>query len=145
MKQSKPKILYSKSLDDLPLVCDRIIDHSKGIKIFTFEGALGAGKTSLIKALCWYLGYRGDVTSPTFALINEYNLSNGIIYHMDLYRINRVEELYDIGLEEYLESGQFCLIEWPQIAEDLLLDQHIHIKIEVLPDQGRKIEIFDHA
>lgn len=139
------KILYSKSLDDLPLVSDQIISESKGNTIITFEGALGAGKTSLIKALCRRLGYQGDVTSPTFALINEYNIEDSSIYHMDLYRINRVEELYDIGLEEYLESGQYCLIEWPQIAEDLLSGSHIHIKIDVMSYQVRKIEIIDHA
>lgn len=139
------KILFSRSLDDLPQVCDRIITQSKSNTIFTFEGALGAGKTSLIKAMCRCFGYQGEVTSPTFALINEYKVEHNCIYHMDLYRINRVEELHDIGLEEYIASGQYCLIEWPQIAQEFLADKHIQIKIDVMPNQVRKIEIFDHT
>jgi tRNA threonylcarbamoyladenosine biosynthesis protein TsaE len=111
-------------------------------KIFTFSGDLGSGKTTLIKVLCKKLGYDGDVTSPTFSLINDYpSIKNGRLYHMDLYRVMDMEEALDLGMEEYLYSGNFCFIEWPEIIESILDMGYYAVKITQGVIGVRKIEV----
>ena len=134
-------IFRSESLDDLEQLSNEILMTCTKSQIFTFEGQLGAGKTTLIKSLCRYLGYTDEVTSPTFSLINEYQTPSSMIYHMDLYRLNSENELLDIGFEEYLDGDAFCFIEWPQIAENLIVQSHYKIKILLNEDLSRKIEI----
>ncbi len=111
-------------------------------KIF-FTGEIGAGKTTFIQSICRYLGVEGRITSPTFSLINEYAYSvdgeEKNLYHMDLYRLKTLEEALDIGIVEYLEGPSFCLIEWPEIIEDLWPEEHVKINIEILEDSKRKI------
>ncbi|MBK9741674.1 MAG: tRNA (adenosine(37)-N6)-threonylcarbamoyltransferase complex ATPase subunit type 1 TsaE [Saprospiraceae bacterium] len=134
-------IFRSESLDDLEQLSDEILMTCTKSQIFTFEGQLGAGKTTLIKSMCRYLGYTDEVTSPTFSLVNEYQTPSSMIYHMDLYRLNSENELLDIGFEEYLDGDAFCFIEWPQIAENLIVQSHYKIKILLNEDLSRKIEI----
>jgi len=134
-------IFRSESLDDLEQLSDDIFLTCTKSQIFTFEGQLGAGKTTLIKSMCQYLGYTDEVTSPTFSLVNEYQTPSSMIYHMDLYRLNSENELLDIGFEEYLDGDAFCFIEWPQIAENLIVQSHYKIKILLNEDLSRKIEI----
>ena len=134
-------IFRSESLDDLEQLSNEILMTCTKSQIFTFEGQLGAGKTTLIKSLCQYLGYTDEVTSPTFSLVNEYQTPSSMIYHMDLYRLNSENELLDIGFEEYLDGDAFCFIEWPQIAENLIVQSHYKIKILLNEDLSRKIEI----
>ena len=134
-------IFRSESLDDLEQLSDEILMTCTKSQIFTFEGQLGAGKTTLIKSLCQYLGYTDEVTSPTFSLVNEYQTPSSMIYHMDLYRLNSENELLDIGFEEYLDGDAFCFIEWPQIAENLIVQSHYKIKILLNEDLSLKIEI----
>ncbi len=111
-------------------------------RIFVFYGDLGAGKTTLIKSFCEVLGVEDTVQSPTFAIINEYNAPEyGPVYHMDFYRIEKQEEVLDIGLEEYLESGHYCFVEWPGKIEFLLPGDIVAVYIRVLPDQSRAIEV----
>lgn len=113
--------------------------------VITFTGEVGAGKTSLIKKLVLAMGSDDDVSSPTFSLVNEYHTaSNKIIYHSDWYRINKLEELYDAGIEEYLhDDNSILLIEWPEIGKELL-DGINHVSIEVFHlDSGRKYIISD--
>lgn len=99
-------------------------------RVFAFYGAMGAGKTTLIKALCHELGSSDYVTSPTFALINEYTTSNGsVIYHFDFYRIKKIEEAFDLGYEDYIYSGNYCFIEWPEMIESLLPDGIVEVRI----------------
>ena len=100
-----------------------------------FSGEMGAGKTTLIKALCEHLGVKDEVSSPTFSLVNEYNSNVGTIYHFDLYRIQSEEELYDIGYEDYFFSGYLCLVEWPEMAETMLPEKHVLVNIRVENDQ----------
>jgi tRNA threonylcarbamoyladenosine biosynthesis protein TsaE len=108
--------------------------------IWTFTGEIGAGKTTLIKAICRTLGFEGSVSSPTFSLVNEYEDQLGdTFYHMDLYRLNDTEEALDIGIEEYLDSGRRCLIEWPGMIEYLLPEDTFRIKLEIASDSSRKI------
>ena len=134
-------IFRSESLDDLEQLSNEILMTCTKSQIFTFEGQLGAGKTTLIKSMCRYLGYTDEVTSPTFSLVNEYQTPSSMIYHMDLYRLNSENELLDIGFEEYLDGDAFCFIEWPQIAENLIVQSHYKIKILLNEDLTRKIEI----
>lgn len=134
-------IFRSESLDDLEQLSKEILKTCTKSRIFTFEGQLGAGKTTLIKSMCQYLGYTDEVTSPTFSLVNEYQTPSSMIYHMDLYRLNSENELLDIGFEEYLDGDAFCFIEWPQIAENLIVQSHYKIKILLNEDLSRKIEI----
>lgn len=110
-------------------------------KVFAFQGSMGAGKTTFIKALCEELGVTETVGSPTFAIINEYKGEKGMpIYHFDFYRINRLEEVYDFGYEDYFYSGNLCFIEWPELVESLLPDNTVRILIEEQEDGTRIVK-----
>lgn len=99
-------------------------------RVFAFYGAMGAGKTTLIKAICRALGSNDNITSPTFALINEYSTGQqSIIYHFDFYRIKKLEEAYDLGYEDYIYSGNYCFIEWPEMIEPLLPEGIVEVRI----------------
>ena len=109
--------------------------------VFALYGKMGAGKTTFIKALCQELGVEDVVTSPTFAVINEYrsDIAGELIYHFDFYRIKKLEELYDMGYEDYFYSGALCFIEWPELVEELLPGNTIKVTIEELEDGSRKL------
>lgn len=109
----------------------KIISQLKESKILLLSGELGTGKTTLTKHICNYLGYMGEVTSPTYAIVNEYLISDtSNIYHMDLYRIKDVEELDEIGFLEYLDSNHYCIIEWPELAIQYLDIPFYHCTIK---------------
>ena len=119
-------------------------------RIFAFYGSMGAGKTTFIKALCEELGVTDVITSPTFAIVNEYSVGNlsalaphlsplDSIYHFDFYRIKRLEEVYDMGYEDYFYSGCLCLIEWPELVEPLLPDDAVRVSITEQTDGSRLI------
>ena len=115
--------------------------------VFAFYGKMGAGKTTFIKAVCEELGVTDVITSPTFAIVNEYSLPNGgrsegALYHFDFYRIKRIEEVYDMGYEDYFYSGALCFIEWPELIEELLPDDAVRISIVEQPDGARIISDF---
>ena len=113
-------------------------DHT----IFAFYGKMGTGKTTFIKALCEELGVEDGITSPSFAIVNEYHSPTvGPIFHFDFYRIKKLEEVYDMGYEDYFYSGHLCLIEWPELIEDLLPDDAVRIHIEELSDGQREVKI----
>jgi tRNA threonylcarbamoyladenosine biosynthesis protein TsaE len=117
----------------------------KEYKIILLQGDLGAGKTTLVQVLCKELGITEPVSSPTFSLVNEYlSPSMGAIYHMDLYRLEKTEDLVQIGLAEYLDSGQLCLIEWPAIAESYFDMPYIRVNIKVEPNNIRIFNITTH-
>ncbi len=115
--------------------------HLLGQKILLFYGEMGAGKTTFIKAFCRVLGVEDNVSSPTFSIVNEYAYPEGIIYHFDCYRLKNQTEALDLGIEEYLYSNNYCLIEWPEKIPDLLPENYLRISIEVQPDQQRKLTI----
>lgn len=130
------------SLDDLKSVAKAVIDSLDGRNVVAFCGAMGAGKTTLISSIMEYLGSDDTVTSPTFALVNQYGTAAGeVVYHFDFYRINRIEEVYDMGYEEYFYSGDLCLIEWPELIEDLLPEDAMVVRIEVLSPTERRFTI----
>ncbi|MGM9633804.1 MAG: tRNA (adenosine(37)-N6)-threonylcarbamoyltransferase complex ATPase subunit type 1 TsaE [Alloprevotella sp.] len=111
--------------------------------VFAFYGKMGAGKTTFIKALCKALGIEDIVNSPTFALVNEYrsDTTGELVYHFDFYRINKIEEVYDMGYEDYFYSGAICLIEWPELIEDLLPEDAVRVDIVENADGSRTLTL----
>lgn len=136
------KELTIDSLEGLQSVAEAVIESLDGRNVVAFCGAMGAGKTTLISAIMEYLGSADTVTSPTFALVNQYGTVAGdVVYHFDFYRINRIEEVFDMGYEEYFYSGDLCLIEWPELIEDLLPEDAMVVKIDVLSPTRRRFTI----
>lgn len=124
----------------LPQVAAELIGRFSEHRLFAFYGQMGAGKTTLIQAICRHLGSSDHVTSPTFAIVNEYTSSAGFpIYHFDFYRIKKLEEVYDLGYEDYFYGGNYCLLEWPGKVESLLPDDLVAVTIETDSDQTRII------
>lgn len=108
--------------------------------VFAFYGSMGAGKTTFIKAICHELGSNDNVTSPSFALINEYTTDkNLLIYHFDFYRIKKVDEAFDLGYEDYIYSGNYCFIEWPEMIEQLLPEGIVEVRISELENGARQV------
>ena len=127
-------------IDDINEVARQFVDQMGDHKIFAFYGKMGAGKTTFIKAMCEELGVTDVINSPTFAIVNEYMDGKGeSIYHFDFYRIKRVEEVYDIGFDEYIYSGNLCLMEWPELIEQLLPEETVRVDIMENPDGTRVI------
>ena len=116
----------------------RAIDQAT---VFAFYGKMGAGKTTFIKAVCEELGVTDVVNSPTFSIVNEYrsDTTGELIYHFDFYRIQRLEEVYDIGYEDYFYSGALCFVEWPELVDELLPGDAVKVQIEDQPDGSRTI------
>lgn len=126
------------SLDTIHEAAKEFIKGMGDGKVFAFYGKMGAGKTTFIKALCEVLGVKDVITSPTFAIINEYTDGNdNPIYHFDFYRIKKLEEVYDMGYEDYFYSGNLCLLEWPELVEDVLPENVIKVTIEEQPNGSR--------
>lgn len=119
------------SLNQLQEVADRLINSLKDNRILAFNGEMGAGKTTFIKVLCESLGVEEVVTSPTFAIINQYESNDGEpIFHFDFYRLENYQEAINIGVFDYWESGYYCFMEWPEKVEKLLPTECVYIKIE---------------
>ena len=126
----------------LPSAAARFLKHFGGNRIFAFYGSMGAGKTTFIKSICKALGATDIVSSPTFTLVNEYRTSDGdALYHIDFYRIKKKEELFDFGIEEYLDGKSWCFIEWPELAEEILPPETIRIRITVDENESRTLHI----
>lgn len=128
-----------KGLDGLDQAAARFLEETAGRTLIAFYAPMGAGKTTFTTALCRRLGVREDaVSSPTFAIVNEYRTAAGSpMYHFDFYRIAKPEEALDIGLYDYLDSGCPCIMEWPENIESLLPDETLRVSIAVLPDKTR--------
>jgi tRNA threonylcarbamoyladenosine biosynthesis protein TsaE len=119
-----------------------LLQLAEGKKIFAFYGSMGAGKTTFIKAVCKILDASDIVTSPTFTLVNEYITSSGdSLYHIDLYRINKQEEVYDFGIEEYLTGDSYCFMEWPELIEEILPPETLRIRITAGETGERILEL----
>lgn len=135
------KIIEISSLDELDKVAEAVIDSLNGRTVVAFDAPMGAGKTTLISRIAALLGAEDSVTSPTFAIVNQYEGTERTIYHFDMYRIERVEEALDFGSEEYLSSGELCLVEWPEKIEPLLPDDTMIVRIKIISDTARRFEI----
>ncbi|MFQ3580190.1 MAG: tRNA (adenosine(37)-N6)-threonylcarbamoyltransferase complex ATPase subunit type 1 TsaE [Bacteroidales bacterium] len=120
-----------KNLEDLDNFAKELANYilHNGYKTVLFYGEMGAGKTTLIKQVCKYMGINDNITSPTFAIVNEYKNKNIKIIHFDFYRLQSIKEVFDIGFEEYLDSGDYCFIEWPEIIEDYVSDNCLKLNI----------------
>ena len=130
------------SLDTIHEAAKEFLQNMGDGKVFAFYGKMGAGKTTFVKAMCEELGVEDVITSPTFALVNEYTAGDGSpVYHFDFYRINDLREAFDFGYEEYFYSGDLCLVEWPEKIEQLLPDNTMTVRITVDSDTARTFEI----
>lgn len=110
--------------------------------VFAFHGDMGAGKTTFIKAICENLGVSDTINSPTFAIVNEYRSDSGeLIYHFDFYRINKIEEVFDFGYEDYFYSGSLCFIEWPEKIDTLLPKDTVNVYVKVQEDGSREVSL----
>jgi tRNA threonylcarbamoyladenosine biosynthesis protein TsaE len=129
------EIYTCKTPDELQPIAARLLDFHKDKRIFAFHGEMGAGKTTFIKSVCNSLSVTDTVSSPTFAIVNEYVTKNsGSIYHFDLYRIKSWTEMLEIGYEDYFYSGNYCLLEWPEKIVNLLPEETVHVDILVSQD-----------
>ena len=132
----------ARSEQDLPNIAKEVLTLCKEHSIFAFFGEMGAGKTTFIRSLCDELQVTDTVNSPTFAIINDYETKdNNLVYHFDFYRVKNIEEAYNFGYETYFDSGNICLIEWPQIIEDLIVDNFLKIIITVDDENKRTITV----
>ena len=131
--------IHIKDIANIQEAAREFVNQMGDATIFAFYGKMGAGKTTFIKAVCEALGVNDVVTSPTFAIINEYSLPSGSIYHFDFYRIKKLSEVYDMGYEDYFYSGSYCFIEWPELIEEILPDDAVRISIEELSDGTRVV------
>jgi tRNA threonylcarbamoyladenosine biosynthesis protein TsaE len=126
----------------LPAAAKKLLDYTGEKRIFAFYGSMGAGKTTIIKAICEVLGAIDIVSSPTFTLVNEYRTSNGeALYHIDFYRIKKQEEVFDFGVEEYLTGESYCFMEWPELVEELLPPETVSVRISVDNNEQRSLQI----
>ncbi|MBW6490565.1 MAG: tRNA (adenosine(37)-N6)-threonylcarbamoyltransferase complex ATPase subunit type 1 TsaE [Lentimicrobium sp.] len=138
----KPESFLCAGIHELDEIAAQILDHFPNEKVFAISGSMGAGKTTFIQALCRKLLVTDTVTSPTFSLVNEYRTScNNPVFHFDLYRLRKPEELLDIGYEEYFYSGNYCFIEWPENAGNLIPEGCLYINITV--DELTKARYFN--
>lgn len=135
-------ILTIESIESIDKVAKEFIEIMGDKKVYAFNGKMGAGKTTFIKAICECMGVQETINSPTFSIVNEYEAKNGdIIYHFDCYRINKIQEALDFGADEYLNSGNICFIEWAENIAPLLPDSITNVNIEEITNGTRKIEI----
>ena len=125
---------------DLDRAAREFLRLTDGVRIYAFYGSMGAGKTTFISALCRVLGVGDEVASPTFTIVNEYRAADGrAVYHFDFYRIEKLQEVLDIGYEEYIDSDGLCLMEWPEKIEDILPEDTLKVHIEEQPDGSRSV------
>ncbi len=131
------------SVDQLQEAARQFIQEMGDSTVFALYGKMGAGKTTFVKAVCEELGVSDMITSPTFAIVNEYRSdeSGELIYHFDFYRIKKLSEVYDMGYEDYFYSGALCFIEWPELIEELLPGDTVKVTIEELEDGTRRISM----
>jgi len=136
--------MFQTEIKDITALQDtarKLLNYFPEERVFALYGGMGAGKTTFIKAICHELGSADYVTSPTFALINEYTTSDGaVIYHFDFYRIKKLEEAFDLGYEDYIYSGNYCFIEWPEMIESLLPEGIIEVRITEV-EHGKRLVV----
>ncbi len=134
------RIVCNSEVDLVP-AAERLLGAYPDSRVFAFYGRMGAGKTTFIKAICKVLGVSDIVQSPSFAIINEYKTQTGdSIFHFDFYRIKKLEEVFDIGYEDYIYSGNYCFLEWPELIEELLPPDVV--KVTISGEQERTVEFY---
>ncbi|PAW92638.1 tRNA (adenosine(37)-N6)-threonylcarbamoyltransferase complex ATPase subunit type 1 TsaE [Mucilaginibacter sp. MD40] len=133
--------IHTTSLADLSAAARKVLEAGGSNRIYLFYGEMGAGKTTLIKAICKELRITDEVTSPTFSIVNEYEGTDGPVYHFDFYRLKQHSEALDMGYEEYFYSGNYCFIEWPEKIADLVPDSYAGVRIHIQDNQSRLITV----
>lgn len=142
MNKLKSHTILIAELEGIPKAVEEILAILGDQRIILLKGNLGAGKTTITQQIVFALGYTGSTSSPTYSLVNEYEGADGPIYHMDLYRLKDLDEAFDIGIEDYLYSGNYCFIEWPELIMDMLEgESYAQFNIERLEDNVRRVEI----
>lgn len=130
------------SLEEISSAARQFVESIGERRMFAFYGSMGAGKTTFIKAICEELGVEDVITSPTFAIVNEYTTGTGKpLYHFDFYRIKKLDEFYDMGGEDYFGSGNLCFIEWPELIEDVLPEEAVIVNIKEVDDGSRLVTV----
>jgi tRNA threonylcarbamoyladenosine biosynthesis protein TsaE len=130
------------TLEEIAMVAQKLITNTTGYKVFAIQGEMGAGKTTLVHALCEAMGVQDNISSPTFSIINQYKTITGeLIYHMDLYRLKDGEEAISSGVEDCLYSGNTCFVEWPEKAPGIFPENTLQVNITVVNSKTRKIMI----
>ncbi len=144
MKKNEIRKIEIKDPSGIPEAATRLLEEIGDAKVVAFDAPMGAGKTTLISAMCRHLGVEDDISSPTFAIVNDYTstVTGEHIYHFDCYRIEDPSEAEDMGAEDYFYSGNRCFIEWPDRIEAFLPDETVRVAIRVNSDDSREIEIF---
>ncbi len=139
------KTIRIQNLNDLDRAAQEFLEKTKGSRVFAFDAPMGTGKTTFITAICKALGISEVVNSPTFAIVNEYDLPNaaGVVYHMDCYRLEDVDAALNLGFSDYMESGAYCFIEWPDVVSMLLPENTLWVKIREKEDHSREIIVED--
>lgn len=142
MREMNGNCITINSLEEYPKAAKWFTQFLQQGRIFAFYGKMGSGKTTFIKSLCEELGVEDTINSPTFAIVNEYeDREANTIYHFDFYRIKSLAEVYNMGYEEYFDSDAYCLIEWPELIEELLPEEHIRVDITEGNDSARTITV----
>ncbi len=136
-------LIEIKNLNQIDSAATDFLALTKKHRLIAFYGEMGAGKTTFIKALCKQLGVADIINSPTFSIVNEYGIENSEekVFHFDFYRLKKAEEAFDFGVEDYFFSGNYCLMEWPEIVEEILPQNCLKVQIKELEDQKREIHI----
>jgi tRNA threonylcarbamoyladenosine biosynthesis protein TsaE len=137
----QPATIYFRDEEELAAVSAKLLQTGNDLPVWLFEGHMGAGKTTLIKAICRQLGVKSHVQSPTFSLVNEYEAQKGSVYHFDFYRIKDETEALDMGIEEYFDSGSFCFVEWPGKIESLWPEKYMLLNLQADESGMRMLEI----
>ena len=141
VKTNQEVFIEGAGLENLQETAKQLLELAGSRRVWLLHGDMGAGKTTLIKAICGQLGVVDNVTSPTFSIINEYDSTNGPLYHFDFYRVKTLEEALDAGVEDYFFSGNYCFIEWPEIIKPILPDNYLNLSIEVEEGEIRKYKL----
>ena len=141
MKQVSEIKLNAFTLEELPEIAQQLLEAIGKHKVIAFYAEMGVGKTTLIKQLCHQLKVVDTIQSPTFSIVNEYNVLDGLVYHFDLYRLKDIEEAYNFGIEEYLYSNQWIIMEWPQLIESLLPEESNRIDLVINNHLSRSITL----
>jgi tRNA threonylcarbamoyladenosine biosynthesis protein TsaE len=130
-------------LEEIGVAASRLLEANPKARVFAFNGEMGAGKTTLVSAICQLLGVSGTVSSPTYSIINQYASPGGVVYHIDLYRLSGTGEAIAAGVEEAMYGGDYCFVEWPGLAPDILPDDTLYVNLHIISPVERQLQTIE--